>query len=69
MKVLGHSLLSISLYVAMIARGDVPRISSLMFLVPPLAIAMAWAIPGDPFRPLALALSALGVYIVPRQNR
>lgn len=70
--VLGNSLISISLYIAMIARGDVTQISSLMYLVPPLALAMAWALLGEQLRPLALAglaLSALGVYIVTRQTR
>lgn len=70
--VLGNSLISISLYIAMIARGDVTRLSALMYLVPPLAMAMAWALLGEQLRPLALAglaLSALGVYIVTRQTR
>jgi drug/metabolite transporter (DMT)-like permease len=70
--VLGNSLISISLYIAMIARGDATRISALMYLVPPLAMAMAWALLGEPLRPLALAglaLSAVGVYIVTRQTK
>lgn len=70
--VLGNSLISISLYIAMIARGDVTRISALMYLVPPLAMAMAWALLGEQLRLMALAalaLSALGVYIVTRQTR
>jgi drug/metabolite transporter (DMT)-like permease len=68
----GNSLISISLYIAMIARGDATRISALMYLVPPLAMALAWALLGEPLRLLALAglaLSALGVYIVTRQTR
>lgn len=70
--VLGNSLISISLYMAMLARGDATRISALMYLVPPLAMALAWALLGEPLRHLALvglALSALGVYIVTRQTR
>jgi drug/metabolite transporter (DMT)-like permease len=70
--VLGNSLISISLYVAMLARGDATRISALMYVVPPLAMALAWALLGEPLRLLALAglaLSALGVYIVTRQTR
>lgn len=70
--VLGNSLISISLYIAMIARGDATRISALMYLVPPLAMALAWALLDEPLRPLALAglaLSAVGVYIVTRQTR
>lgn len=70
--VLGNSLISISLYVAMLARGNATRISALMYLVPPLAMVTAWALLGEPVRVLALAglaLSALGVYIVIRQTR
>ncbi len=70
--VLGNSLISISLYIALIARGDVTRISALMYLVPPLAMAMAWALLGEALHSLALvglAMSALGVYIVTRQTR
>ena len=70
--VLGNSLISISLYVAMLARGNATRISALMYLVPPLAMVTAWALLGEPLRVLALAglaLSALGVYIVIRQTR
>src|SRR3990167_2669805 len=70
--VLGNSLISISLYVAMLARGNATRISALMYLVPPLAMVTAWALLGEPLRVLALAglaLSALGGYIVIRQTR
>jgi drug/metabolite transporter (DMT)-like permease len=70
--VIGNSLVSISLYIGMLARGDATRISALMYLVPPLAMALAWAMLDEPLRPLALAglaLSALGVYIVTRQTR
>ncbi len=43
--VLGNSLISISLYVAMLARGVRHAVSALMYLVPPLAIALGscWA--------------------------
>ena len=70
--VIGNSLISISLYIAMLARGDATRISALMYLVPPLAMALAWVLLGEALHPLALAglaLSALGVYIVTRQTR
>ena len=70
--VIGNSLVSISLYIGMLARGDATRISALMYLVPPLAMAMAWALLDEPLHPLAfagLAMSALGVYIVTRQTR
>ncbi|MDE3239249.1 MAG: DMT family transporter [Paracoccaceae bacterium] len=70
--VIANSLISITLYIAMIQRGDATRISALMYLVPPLAMLTAWALLGEPLRPLALvglALSALGVYIVTRQTK
>lgn len=70
--VLANSLISITLYIAMIQRGDATRISALMYLVPPLAMLLAWALLGEPLKPLALAglaLSALGLYVVTRQTR
>lgn len=70
--VIANSLISVTLYIAMLQRGDATRISALMYMVPPLAMLLAWALLGEPLRPLALAglaLSALGVYIVTRQTR
>lgn len=70
--VLANSLISISLYIALIQRGDATRISALMYLVPPLAMVLAWALLGEALGPLALsglALAAAGVHIVNRQTR
>lgn len=70
--VIANSIISIGLYITLIQRGDATRISSLMYLVPPLAMIVAWAILNERVTPLALggfALSALGVYIVGRQTR
>lgn len=69
--VIANSIISISLYIALIQRGDATRISSLMYLVPPLAMVAAWAILGEPVGAVAfagLALSVAGVYIVSRQT-
>ena len=52
---------------ALLQRGDATSISSLLYLVPPLAMFIAWAILGEAVTKLALAgfaLSAAGVYIV-----
>jgi len=68
--VIANSIISISLFIALLQRGDATRISSLMYLVPPLAIGFAWLILGEPVTPLAVAgfvLSASGVHLVSRQ--
>lgn len=70
--VLANSLVSIGLYIALIQRGDATRISALMYLVPPLAMVVAWALLGEALSPVSLAglaLAAVGVYIVTRQTR
>lgn len=70
--VLANSLVSIGLYLAMVQRGDATQISSYMYLVPPLAMVLAWALLGERLHPLALAglaLSAFGVYVVSYQTR
>lgn len=69
--VIANSIISVGLYIALVQRGDATRISSLMYLVPPLAMIVAWAILGEKVTALALAgfaLSALGVYMVGRQT-
>ncbi|MDR0810144.1 MAG: DMT family transporter [Gemmobacter sp.] len=69
--VLANSLVSIGLYIALIQRGDATRISSLMYLVPPLAMVLAWVLLGEPLSLVSLAglaLAAVGVYIVTRQT-
>lgn len=69
--VLANSLVSVALYVALIQRGDATRISSLMYIVPPLAMVLAWLLLAEPIGPLTLAglaLAALGVYIITRQT-
>ncbi|MCC0064981.1 MAG: DMT family transporter [Defluviimonas sp.] len=70
--VIANSLISIGLYIALLQRGDATRISALLYLVPPLAMVLAWAILGEAVTTLAFAgfaLSAAGVYIVSRTAR
>lgn len=69
--VVANSLISIGLFIALIQRGDATRTSSLMYLVPPLAMVFAFVLLGEPLGLQAiagLALSAAGVYIVSRQT-
>jgi len=64
-----NSIISIGLFIALIQRGDATRLSTLMYLVPPLAMLLAWLILGEPMGLLAfvgLGLSVAGVRIVTR---
>lgn len=70
--VVANSIISVGLYIALIQRGDATRLSALMYLVPPLAMILAWLVLGEPVGPFAfagLALSAAGVHVVSRQTR
>jgi drug/metabolite transporter (DMT)-like permease len=70
--VLGNSLIATSLLLAMIRAGEVSRVSALMFLVPPIAAAMAWLLLGEVMPPLAwagMAAAGLGVLIAMRGAR
>ncbi len=70
--VIANSIISVGLYIALLQRGDATKISALMYLVPPLAMVLAWVILGEAVTPLALvgfALSALAVYLVNRPER
>ncbi len=69
--VIANSLVSIGLYIALLQRGDATRISALLYLVPPLAMGVAWVLLREPVTPLTLAgfaMSAFGVYLVNRQK-
>jgi drug/metabolite transporter (DMT)-like permease len=53
----------------MIRVGEVSRVSALMFLVPPIAAAMAWVLLGEVMPPLAwagMAVAGIGVLIATR---
>lgn len=70
--VIGNSLVSVGLYLALLQRGDATRISALLFLVPPLAAVLGWLILREPIAPLAwpgFGLAALGVWLVHRAAR
>jgi drug/metabolite transporter (DMT)-like permease len=69
--VIANSLVSIGLYIALLQRGDATRISALLYLVPPLAMIVAWVLLREPVTPLTLAgfaMSASGVYLVNRKT-
>ncbi|MCF3595406.1 DMT family transporter [Rhodobacteraceae bacterium LMO-12] len=67
--VIGNSLISVTLFVGLVQRGNATRISALLYLVPPLALVMAWALLGETLAPLAFAgfvISVIGVWLVNR---
>jgi drug/metabolite transporter (DMT)-like permease len=58
-----------SLLLAMIRAGEVSRVSSLFYLVPPLSALMAWPLLGEAMPPLGWAgfvLAAGGVLLARR---
>jgi drug/metabolite transporter (DMT)-like permease len=70
--VVGNSLLAMSLLLAMIRVGEVSRVSSLFYLVPPLSALCAWPLLGEAMQPLTwlgMALAAVGVALVSRKPR
>ena len=69
--VIGNSLISMTLLLAMIRAGEVARVSSLFYLVPPVATLMAWPILGEtmsPFAWLGMAVAGAGVAIASRRT-
>lgn len=65
--VIVNSLISLSLLFAMLRHGEAARASSVFFLVPPLAAAIAWVVLGDEMTWLAIggtAVAAFGVALV-----
>jgi drug/metabolite transporter (DMT)-like permease len=69
--VLANSLVSITLLLMMMRRGEASRVSALFFLVPPLAAAIAWAVLGESLPRLAwvgMVLAAVGVGIATRAD-
>lgn len=70
--IVGNSLLAMTLLLAMIRAGEVSRVSSLFYLVPPLSALFAWPLLGEAMPPLAwvgMALAATGVAVVSRRPR
>jgi drug/metabolite transporter (DMT)-like permease len=69
--VIGNSLISMTLLLAMIRAGEVSRVSSLFYLVPPVAALMAWPILGERMSLLAwlgMTVAAAGVAIASRRT-
>lgn len=67
--VIGNSIIAMSLLLAMIRAGEVSRVSSLFYLVPPISALIAWPLLGEAIPPLGwagFALAALGVAIASR---
>lgn len=65
--VVANSLISISLFLAMVRYGRAAQASALFYLVPPLAAIMAWFVLGEPVPKPALigmAVAGLGVALV-----
>ena len=70
--VIGNSVIAVGLLLAMIRAGEVSRVSTLLFLVPPLAAFIAWIIL-DEHMPLmawvGLIISGAGVYFATRHSK
>lgn len=69
--VIANSLISITLLLGMIRRGAASKVSSLFFMVPPLAALIAWIMLGESMPVLAwlgLVCAGLGVLIVQRSG-
>jgi drug/metabolite transporter (DMT)-like permease len=68
---LANSLISITLLLAMIRRGDAARVSALFFLVPPVAGLIALVVLGERVPPLGwvgMAIAAAGVALATRSD-
>lgn len=60
---------AVSLFYALIRRGEATNVASLFFLVPPCAALIAWPLFGEtlgPFAMAGMALVAIGVFLVNR---
>jgi drug/metabolite transporter (DMT)-like permease len=67
--VVANSLISLTLLLAMIRHGEVARVSSLFFLVPPTAALIAWGVIGEVMPPaawLGMVVAAAGVALAVR---
>lgn len=66
---IGNSLISVTLLLAMIRRGEASRVSALFFLIPPIAAVIAWVLIEEAMPPLAwlgMALATAGVAVASR---
>ncbi len=67
--VIANSLISLTLLLAMIRHGEVARVSSLFFLVPPTAALIAWGVIGEVMPAVAwigMVVAAIGVALAVR---
>ncbi|MEO1191696.1 MAG: DMT family transporter [Pseudomonadota bacterium] len=67
--VIANSLISVTLLLAMLRRGEAARVSALFFLTPPMAALVAFAVLGEPLPPLAwvgMAVAGAGVALATR---
>ena len=70
--VIGNSIIAMTLLLAMIRAGEVSRVSSLFYLVPPISALIAWPLLGEAMPPVGwagFALAALGVALASRTPR
>ena len=70
--VIGNSVIAVGLLLAMIRAGQVSRVSTLLFLVPPLAAFIAWVALDEPMPLMAwagLIVSGFGVYLATRHRK
>ncbi len=68
--VIGNSLIAVGLLLAMIRAGQVSKVSTLLFLVPPLAALMAWFVLDEIMPPIAwlgLVMAGAGVFLATRK--
>lgn len=69
--VIGNSIIAMTLLLAMIRAGEVSRVSSLFYLVPPISALIAWPLLGEAMPALGwigFALAAAGVAIARRTH-
>jgi drug/metabolite transporter (DMT)-like permease len=69
--VIGNSIIAMTLLLAMIRAGEVSRVSSLFYLVPPISALIAWPVLGESMPPLGwigFVLAATGVALVTRRT-
>jgi len=69
--VIGNSLIAVGLLLAMIRAGEVSKVSTLLFLVPPLTAVMAWLTLGEAMPAIAwvgLGLAGFGVMLATRKT-
>lgn len=70
--VIANSLIAVTLLLAMIRHGEAARVSALLFMVPPMAAFIAWALIGEAMPPAAwagMAVAAAGVALATRNLR